>query len=43
MMSEGYTCVERNIPTMCYGDHVDLNISLLVETNEGKIATYLHV
>lgn len=43
MLSEGYTCIERNIPTVCSGDHSDLRVSLMIETNQGKVATCMQV
>ena len=38
LVSEGLTCIERNIPVMCYGNQNDMKVSLLMDSDEGRIS-----
>ena len=44
LISEGYTCVEKNIPLLCYGNQRDFEVSLMMDSEQGltHISTQVH-
>ena len=43
LISDGYKCIDRNIPLTCYGNQTDLTVSLTVDTTKGHIPLYSQV